>query len=252
MEIIARTDKGNIREINQDSVSFYQKGETESIIVLCDGMGGHNAGEVASQLACEDIIFNFKIHDEFQNDEEIESWLKTSILHANTIIQQESEKDAAYLGMGTTIVVGLIKNDHMYISHVGDSRAYFYLDEQLNQLTRDDTYVNMLVESGTITEEQANHHPQKNILLQAVGVSDSLHVSFYKQVFEKGILVFCSDGLYNSLTDEQLINVLKQEKSLKAKADELIFLANIYGGYDNIGFILVNNKGEQYYESRNQ
>ena len=243
MEIIAQTDIGNVRDVNQDYVLYHKKSEQECLAVLCDGMGGHNAGEVASSLACQDIIQYYEVHDEFQNEEEIQTWMSEAIYHANHLIQEKSRLDKHLEGMGTTVVLALLKDGYIYISHVGDSRAYYFDNYQLKQLTTDDTLVNVLVESGSISPDEAQFHPQKNILLQAVGVSDVLKISFYKQEIETGILLLCSDGLYNSLFDEQIVEILSEHETLDNKVSHLIEMANIFGGRDNIGIILMRDKG---------
>jgi len=248
MQIIAKTDIGNFREVNQDYVMYYQKNEHEALAVLCDGMGGHNAGEVASSLACHDIIKHYQLQNEFHTEDDIRLWVNDAIHHANQLLQDESQLDKQLEGMGTTVVLALIKDDMLYISHVGDSRAYYY-DKAFTQLTKDDTLVNALVDSGTISKDEAQFHPQKNILLQAVGVSDVLKVSFYSQKMESGMILLCSDGLYNSLYDEQIIEVLSENKSLEEIGNDLIEKANLFGGRDNIGIILMMNKGDMNNES---
>ena len=120
------------------------------------------------------------------------------------IVESKSQESQEFEGMGTTIVLVLCIHDNIYISHVGDSRVYWVTDEFI-QLTRDDTLVNVLVDSGTISQAEARFHPQKNILLQAVGVSDSLNPSFLEKQINDGFLLVCSDGLYNSLSDEQMM-----------------------------------------------
>lgn len=243
MEIVAQTDIGNVREVNQDYVLYHKKNEHECLAVLCDGMGGHNAGEIASSLACQDIIKFYQLHDEFKSEEEIQTWMSEVIYHANQFLQEKSHLDKELEGMGTTVVLAVFKDGYVYISHVGDSRAYFFDNHQLIQLTKDDTLVNALVESGSISLDEAQFHPQKNILLQAVGVSEVLKISFYKQMIGNGIILLCSDGLYNSLFDEQIIEVLDQYKTLNEKGSHLMEMANIFGGRDNIGIILMWDKG---------
>lgn len=249
MEIIAKTDIGSVREVNQDYVLYYQKNEHECLAILCDGMGGHNAGEVASSLTCHAILKHYQLQNDFMNEDEISSWMNEAIHHANQLLQEESQLDPQLEGMGTTVVLALVKDDYLYVSHVGDSRAYYFDGEHLIQLTKDDTLVNALVDSGTITKDEAQYHPQKNILLQAVGVSDVLKVSFYSQKMNSGILFLCSDGLYNSLYDEQIIGILKEKKSLEDMGNLMIEMANLFGGRDNIGIMLMRNKGVVDHES---
>lgn len=243
MEIITMSDIGNVRTVNQDYIRFYQKNDQEALVVLCDGMGGHNAGDIASKLTCDDIIENYMHQDNLESETDIRTWMNFVIHHAHTLVNNKSHESKDLEGMGTTVVLALIKNQQLYVSHVGDSRAYWYQNEQLTQLTKDDTLVNVLVESGTISKDEAMHHPQKNILLQAIGVSDVLNVSFHTQSMQDGIVLLCSDGLYNSLYDSQMIEILNKNISLEKKGREMMESANLFGGYDNIGFALIVNKG---------
>lgn len=238
MQIIAKSEIGNVREINQDYISYKELGESEIIAVLCDGMGGHKAGEVASQLTCEYIINHFECHSPFTCDEDIQTWLNELINNANQSLMQQSAQKEEYEGMGTTVVVCYVNDGYCYISHVGDSRAYYLSDGKLTQLTRDDTLVNALVENGTITKDEALFHPKKNILLQAVGATDSLKVSFHKQVFENDLILICSDGLSNSLYDQQIIDILMNKSDIETNANELMKQSLVYGGRDNISFII--------------
>jgi len=245
MEIFAMTDIGNVRTINQDYVRYYQKNDHEVLVVLCDGMGGHNAGEIASQMTCDDIIEQYQNHGEFENENDIRIWFQEMINHAHRLVNEKSYTNENLAGMGTTVVLGLVLNNHLYVSHVGDSRAYLYEDNQLLQLTKDDTFVNVLVDSGAISKDEAFYHPQKNILLQAVGVSEVLKISFYQHEIQDGTVLICSDGLYNSLFDSQIIDILKLEIPLEEKAKALMKNANYYGGKDNIGFALILKKGDE-------
>lgn len=241
LEIIAKTDVGNVREVNQDYVQFYRKNEDECLAVLCDGMGGHNAGEVASLLAGQHIIQQYQEKDNLDSEEDIEMWMKEAVLHAHSILQQRGYEDPSLKDMGTTVVLILIKGNQYYLSHVGDSRAYYFKDH-LVQLTKDDTLVNVLVDSGTISEDEAFFHPQKNILLQAVGVSDHLSVSFKSGEFLDGYMILCSDGLYNSLFNQQIEEILNLDISFEKKSEQLMKEANQFGGKDNIGFILIHKE----------
>lgn len=243
MKIIAMSDIGNVRSVNQDYVCYSQKNENECLVVLCDGMGGHNAGEIASQMTCDDIIEHYQNHEELTNENQIQTFMSEVIYHAHEKVKAKSFESDELEGMGTTVVLAFVKDDILYVSHIGDSRAYLYQDNKLHQLTKDDTLVNVLVDSGTISKDEAQFHPQKNILLQAVGVSDVLKISFLCQKVQDGLILICSDGLYNSLNDSQLIEILSQDLLLEKMGEELMGAANTYGGKDNIGFALISKKG---------
>lgn len=242
MQVIIKSDIGRVRKVNQDDVRFCQKNDHECLVVLCDGMGGHNAGEIASQTVCDDIIDNYQKQDPFTDAQKIHDWILSAIHHAHQLVVQKSNESSNYEGMGTTIALVLCVDNQAYISHVGDSRVYLVGDE-LIQLTKDDTLVNVLVDSGTISQAEAKVHPQKNILLQAVGVSDGLNPSFIQKQIDRGMLLICSDGLYNSLSDEQIINILHFQENIETSACQLMDMANAYGGQDNISFALVITKG---------
>ena len=247
MQIIAKNEIGNVREINQDYVLYKKINDKETIAVLCDGMGGHKAGEVASKLTCDYIVEHFELHAPFTCDEDIKAWMQLTINNANRYLIEQASLNKEYDGMGTTTVVCYVQEDKCYISHVGDSRAYYLSDGKMNQLTRDDTLVNALVDCGSITQDQAMFHPKKNILLQAIGSSDFLKVSFYKQNFESNLLLLCSDGLSNSLYTSQMYDILTEDNEIENVADKLMSSALIHGGHDNISFIILN-KGVVKYE----
>lgn len=237
MNIIKKVDIGNVREINQDYAGYKKISDNEAFLVVCDGMGGHQAGEVASSEAGQYILEYCTMHNEFHCDEDIKAFMYQIINDANKIIYEKSLTNDSLKGMGTTVVLAYIKDDKVYISHVGDSRAYL-IDDDIEQITVDDTLVNALVRNGTITLEEAKHHPKKNILLQAVGVSNMIKVSFYVRNIKNKVLLMCSDGLSNSLSDNHMLDIIHDYSSIEDMADELLTQAKALGGYDNIGFVL--------------
>lgn len=243
IDVIAMTDIGNVRTVNQDYVRYYQKNDNECLVVLCDGMGGHNAGDIASQLTCDYILEQYQNNNQLESEEDIHTWMIDVINYASQTVKKKSMESVDLEGMGTTVVLALLKDDTLYVSHVGDSRAYLFENHSLTQLTKDDTLVSVLVDAGSISKVEAMYHPQKNILLQAVGVSDVLKIPFLVKKVDDQLILICSDGLYNSLYDNQLIEILNQDKELSKIGEELILAANKFGGKDNIGFALIKNKG---------
>ncbi len=241
MESIERCDIGNVREINQDYVNILKINDHETLIIVCDGMGGHAGGEVASKLTGDYIINHFFMHGKLENDEDIKAWLHSLIHEANHLVYRKALENESLRGMGTTIVLMYVRNSDAYICHVGDSRAYL-IDENIHQITSDDTLVNALVKNGTITALEARFHPKKNILIQAIGVTMPLSISFYKETIKEYALI-CSDGLYNSLSDLSILQLFHSSDSLDTIADKMLEQAKKYGGYDNIGFIILK-KGE--------
>jgi protein phosphatase len=242
VQIVHKCDIGNIRDINQDYVKYLEINENEALLVVCDGMGGHAGGEVASQLTGDYIIDHFSMHSEFSSEEDIKQWMHTLIHNANQLVYENALKNDSLKGMGTTVAFVYIKDSIIYIAHVGDSRVYL-IDETIEQVTSDDTLVNALVKNGTISKQEARFHPQKNILLQAVGVSSPLNISFYIKELQNQRILMCSDGLYNSLTDQNILDIFHSYSKIDSIADELLSSAKRLGGYDNIGFIIVE-KGE--------
>lgn len=239
MIVSTATDIGHFREDNQDRVAYKIINDNELFCVLCDGMGGHNAGEIAATLTVDYVLEHFEEHEEFETETDIKIWFHQLIHEANKVVYQKGEENEAYHGMGTTIVLAYVRDDQLYVSHVGDSRAYFYKDQHLEQLTVDDTLVNALLKNGYITKEQAIHHPQKNVLVQAIGVTDLLRVSFLHRKADFDDFMLCSDGLYNSLSAEAIGTILSEDLTADQKSGKLISEANIHGGYDNISVILL-------------
>lgn len=244
MKIAYHTDVGKKRAVNQDRVCALTNEFNQSMGIVLDGMGGHQAGEFAAGLGLDIMCQAFIEHGYFASVELASEWLVKTIEAANQSIFENASTISEHAGMGTTIVVSLWLDEAMIISHVGDSRAYIYENKTLTQLTKDHTYVNLLVESGSINKEQAKVHPKKNVLLKALGVFEDLVVT--SQVFPhpNGTLLLCSDGLYNFLAQEECIDILEKEISLEEKVLLLTQLANDHGGQDNISVVLMSEKGD--------
>jgi protein phosphatase len=239
MNISSATDVGKIRENNQDCVAYKKIHDDELFLVLADGMGGHKGGEVASQMTVEYLMAHCSDHEILETSNDVKIWLNNMIHDVNKEVYEKGSHDESLEGMGTTVVIVYVWKDHLYISHVGDSRAYLFKDHVLKQLTVDDTLVNALLKNGYITREQAKNHPQKNVLIQAIGVTDLLNVSFLDLPTQFDDILMCSDGLYNSLSDEQITKILEEDLSVADKAQKLVDEANVYGGFDNISVILL-------------
>ena len=217
MKIDAGSDIGRVRETNQDYVNYIVLGENEFFCVLCDGMGGHRAGEVASSLCGEDLIKSFPKHPPFFTDADIKAYFVEILEHANHIIKHEANGNQAYDGMGTTAVIAYVVDENIYISHVGDSRAYIFCNHQLIQITEDDTLVNDLVKKGYLTANQAKNHPKKNILSQAVGVTTPLNISFHKYIYPliRSLLVTGRADAYSSIWKSRLTRSSRHANIIK-------------------------------------
>ena len=229
MKLAGKTDVGRVRQDNQDD---YRAGELPgdaAWALVCDGMGGARGGREASQCACSVIERCFQEQYNQCIPGEEETFLKKALLSANRYVFQKALREESLAGMGTTAVCALVRGGKAYLSHAGDSRAYLYRDGKLAQL----------VDCGTITQEQAEHHPQKNIITRALGVDYRLEPEFTTVALQAGdVLLLCTDGLTNAVPTEQLEQLLRSG-SFYDLPDVLIRTANENGGPDNITALLV-------------
>lgn len=243
MRIIAKSDIGKVRDMNQDSYYVSDLGKDElKLYILADGMGGYKGGEIASSLAIANvrnfIINNFK--NTKKDRESILKLLQNSIEYANIIVYEKSLEDEELHDMGTTLDVCLIYNNKVFIGHVGDSRVYRIRKNIIRKLTTDHSYVEKLVKEGTITKEEAYNHPKKNMLMKALGCNSLVEPDVICKGFLKDdILLMCSDGLTNMLRDNEIYNLLLTNP--ENPVDALINNANNLGGYDNITAIIIDN-----------
>ncbi len=238
------TDRGQVREINEDSGGVFFNTPGQMLAVIADGMGGHKAGDVASQSVVSMLDEKWqKLETPFQTPEEAETWLNDTLLVANNAIYQQAQENKAYSGMGTTVVATLCTDEFVTIAHVGDSRCYIYNDNGFSQLTVDHSLVNELLKSGEITDAEAREHPRKNIVLKALGTAEDT-VSDVKSIEWEthNKLLLCTDGLTDKLTDEELSGYLENQDSIETTGEKMIDLANERGGEDNISLIIATHK----------
>jgi len=234
-----RTDAGKVRSVNEDAVYFAEPEEGIILAMVADGMGGHQAGEVASGTAIDVIRQELQHVSSRMRPEEARNDLEAAILKANRAIYERAQADPQLSGMGTTIVVALITGDWGWIAHIGDSRAYAWQSSRLQPITADHSLVNELVKSGQLRADEANRHPQRNILVRALGTDETVEVEFNAyQPQAEDLLLLCSDGLTSMLSDEQISQVLQSEGTIQEKADRLLEQALRQGGEDNISLIL--------------
>lgn len=243
MRILAKSDIGKAREMNQDSyyVSDLDKDEIK-LYILADGMGGYKGGEIASSLAVASarnhIFNNFKSTK--KDRESILELIRQAVEHANKVVHEKAKEDLELQDMGTTIDVCLVYNNKVFIGHVGDSRVYRIRKNIIRKLTTDHSYVEKLVREGTITKEEAYNHPKKNMLMKALGTEGPVEPDLIVKGFLKDdILLMCSDGLTNMLRDNEIYNLLLNNPESPEEA--LIKNANDLGGYDNITTIIIDN-----------
>lgn len=238
----AKSDIGKIREINQDSYYISESLDEVQLYLLADGMGGYNGGEIASKLAVQSaksyIEDNFK--ETKKDKESIIKLIESSMEYANLVVYEKAKQNQDLQGMGTTLEIALIYNNKVYIGHIGDSRIYRVRKEYIRKLTQDHSYVQKLVKEGTITKEQADHHPQKNMLMKALGCNVFIEPDVMVKGFLKDdILIMCSDGLSNLVGQEVLYQ--KASKDLEQATKDLVAIANENGGYDNITVVIIKN-----------
>ncbi len=235
----AKTDIGKERKINQDFC--IASSDRPYLFILCDGMGGHRSGDVASRTAAESIETYIRMQSALDYDEvKAERVLKGAVSYANNIVYTRAIGQEDFAGMGTTADVCMVDFDMLYIIHVGDSRVYLLREGLLQQLTTDHSYVEELVQSGLITENEAKSHPNKNVITRAVGTNRSVEGDFLSvKLCRDDILLMCSDGLSNMLTESEIKNMLISGEKPDDVAENLIRRANENGGKDNITAIVI-------------
>lgn len=227
------TNIGNKRKKNEDSYLILQPEKGVAILAVADGMGGHSAGEVASEIAIEsirDYSFNF--------DDNIIKQIKSAVNKANENILNYEEDDINYQDMGTTLTLSVLKDNKLFYGHVGDSRIYLF-DGKLNQVTRDHSLVNDLIENKSIRPDEAFDHPKKNIITQALGIDKDLEIQTDQiDITDEDIIMLCTDGLSDMIRFENIEEVFQKDKKLQEMIDELGSQALKNGGTDNITIIM--------------
>ncbi len=245
MRFCGLTDIGLKRERNEDFVYVPADDESIKIFILADGMGGANAGEVASSTAVKTVKNYIKknfIKIE-RTKEELEKLIYDSMIEANRVVYNLASTNEEYKGMGTTLIVMLIYRGRIYIGHIGDSRVYRIRQNIFRQLTKDHTYVQSLVKQGAISLEEAKIHPQKNVLVKVLGCEKKIEPDIItKGITKEDILLICSDGLYNMLDDKYIFEtIMKNIFDVNVACKKLIEKANHNGGLDNISAIIISN-----------
>ena len=240
MRIFAETDKGKVRSINQDAFALNTLSDGAALAIVCDGMGGANAGDVASKTAV-DIILQYILssYTPTMNSEAVIKLINNAIASANFEIYDLSLKDENLKGMGTTAVVAVVRENVALICNIGDSRAYLF-DNELKQITRDHSVVQSLVESGKLSPEQARVYPEKNVITRALGVEKSVLPDSYTVDFnENGKILLCTDGMSNFVSENRIFEILKNN-NIERITELLIDEANRGGGKDNITVAVVS------------
>ena len=228
------TDTGLVRDHNEDSVIISENGEGCYLMAVADGMGGHQAGEVASSIAISYLGKRFTSDFRKMSKVDAVSWLRFSVIEINSLIFKYTEDHPESKGMGTTLVIAIKTDDYILYGNIGDSSGYVIKNEKLHKVTKDHTLVNLLVSTGELTPEQAKFHPRKNLLTRALGANDPIEIDIFDIDNTINGLFLCSDGLTNMVTDEQIEKVLNSKSSIEEQVEKLIKKSNIRGGTDNI------------------
>ncbi|MGN1123213.1 MAG: Stp1/IreP family PP2C-type Ser/Thr phosphatase, partial [Eubacterium sp.] len=230
MKVVAKTDRGHIRESNQDAYAVGEFSDEVVWAVVCDGMGGAAGGNIASALAVK--VISDKINASYREkmrDQSIKNMLDSALTAANIEVYDMADAKPELYGMGTTVVCAIVKDNQAYIAHAGDSRAYVLANGVIKQITTDHSMVQDLLSKGKITSEQAENHPNKNIITRAVGVDKSIEIDFDQiDLDDDSTLLLCTDGLSNYVTNDEIIDLMSDKKHY-AFADRLVQKANDNG-----------------------
>ena len=233
------TDPGKVRERNEDSVIIVENASGEVLMCVCDGMGGHKNGEVASSIAITHISKRFKSISSVGNKDDAINWIQSTVSEANVEIFKYVKEHPESAGMGTTVVLAILTSKFLLFGNIGDSSGYVIKNKKLHKVTIDHTLVNLLVKSGELTEEEAKEHPRKNVLMRALGATPTVEIDIFNVELGVDGIMLCSDGLTNMLNDTQIMKVLNSDATIDEKLEKLIFKCNNRGGNDNISVALL-------------
>lgn len=241
MKYASATDTGIVRKNNEDFQAILSAGQ-DMIFVIADGMGGHAVGELASRTAVEYVLSALpKALESANTKQEIEDLLGLVVEKANIRVYLESLDNKEFKGMGTTLTIAVLHDWRLYISHIGDCRVYLLHGSTLERLTADHTLVQELVNSGSITEEEAMTHPKRHILLKSLGVNEFMSPDTYSfDISEGDLILMCTDGLHGYVEEKDIRSIVRRHKDLDACAKQLVSAANSAGGKDNVTVILIH------------
>ncbi|PAV29953.1 protein phosphatase [Virgibacillus profundi] len=245
------TDTGQVRSHNEDSGGIFYNASGQLMAVIADGMGGHQAGDVASQMATAFLKEEWATCSKLNFPDEAEAWLTKTVMTINEKIFQHALQNEACFGMGTTIVIAICIDDIITVAHIGDSRCYILNDNGFKQITEDHSLVNALVQSGQISKDDALSHPRKNVVLKALGTEEEIDADIQTLGLEQGDkILLCTDGLTDKVLDNELLELIQSPDNINAIGEKMIELANNRGGEDNISLIIIHHdpspkEGEQ-------
>jgi len=243
MQIIGKTDIGLERTQNEDCFDYAVLGEEFGWAVVCDGMGGAAGGERASRLTTETVMNELtKQYKKSPGDTDLRKAMNMALKKANSAVWKAANRDSVYNGMGTTLVMAAMNKRVLHISAIGDSRIYSFRSGVLNQLTRDHSLVQDMVELGHITKEQARLHPERNIITRAIGICEHIEEDYRFVTLRPGdTILLCTDGLSGFVTDDEIASIMLKYR-FENICERLIECANMHGGGDNITAVIMRSE----------
>lgn len=246
MQTYYLTDAGKVREHNEDSVIIVKNSNKEYLLAVADGMGGHQDGETASSITIEYLRNAFLEYESIGDKANAVNFMREKVKKINEMIFDYANNHEESKGMGTTLVAAILTDDYLVFGNIGDSSGYVLKDDKLFKVTKDHTLVNLLLNTGELTEEEAKKHPKKNVLMRALGANDPIEIDIFDVETEIQAIMLCSDGLTNMLDEEQITKVLTtKELTIEEKILRLIKKSNNRGGSDNISIAyLLKESGE--------
>ncbi len=242
MRISAKSDVGAVRSNNQDYCLAGEFADGESWAIVCDGMGGATGGNIASETAArtisEKLVNGYHVG---MNDNSVKHLIVSAIEAANATVYSKSRNDETLKGMGTTVVLAIIRENSLYFANVGDSRLYIVTKNSINQLTTDHSVVQLMIDNGEITPLEAKDHPQKNVITRALGVDDTVRIDYCQEVYNEGdTVLLCTDGLTNYVDESRIFEICNNYDAIDL-ADVLVDEANASGGGDNVTVVTVTD-----------
>ena len=244
MQTFYMTDAGKVRTHNEDNVIILNNNNNEFILAVADGMGGHKAGEVASSIVVNGLTDKFKVLDTIGEKQDAVNWIRSKAEELNEDIFKYTEEFKESKGMGTTLVLAVVTKDYILFGNVGDSSGFVMKKNSLYKVTKDHTLVNLLVETGELTKEEAQNHPRKNVLMRALGANNPIDVDIFDVDINSDAILLCSDGLTNMLSVGQIERVLNSDLGIEEKIVKLIKKSNLRGGTDNVSIAYLEMDGE--------
>ena len=246
------TDVGKVRDHNEDSVIILKNHKGDYLMAVADGMGGHRAGEVASSIAISYLSKQFMETFYDLSKEDAIIWINDVVRGVNTEIFKYEAENKECVGMGTTLVLAIITNEYILFGNVGDSSGFVIKNNKLHKVTVDHSLVNLLVEAGEITEEEAKDHPRKNVLMKALGASEEITPDVFDCDLDVTSILLASDGLTNLVDSSKIEDVINSNMEIEEKIVSLIQKANNEGGTDNISVAYLEIEEKEGVESDNE